>query len=752
VTTKRSNPTEHKRGNPGRLWFALASIIIVACGDHTVPSPFSMDAGEAGAAGGPADYVEGGLNVGDDATDPTLGGPCADDGQCADDIACTKDACDLTLQRCRHTPDDSACDDGVYCNGAEVCDPKLSCHAGAPVSCVDGNPCTIDTCVEKDHSCRHDPRDADGDGDPVWNCAGGGDCDDTDPSVSSLVPEICNNGKDDNCDGKIDEQPCVAPAHDTCDQALLISGSGLTVLPLAAAALDYPTTCAPSGKNFRDLVVALSVPPGPAQDIDIVAQSSAEHVSLGTAMSCGDPASSSCSPSVTTNGGSLSRLHFYGAAPGAYTLYVAADEPMGQSADQKTDPGTSVELTVKYSDATAAPTNETCLTAAELVPNQPVIASLVGAASDVKSACYSAASADVLYAFTLDAARDVHVFANPLDSYGTPELSLRDAACTAKADELTCRVGTPASLFARALPAGRYFLSVAATGPSDISLQLEESDPSTTPDDEGCANPPPLTPAATVDLTLNDHADAVNLGCLPGAPDSTHRLTLSEPSDVLLVGGSSQADTVAVSLGLTDCAAATRLACGTSTNTLIGGSDVYTSSARAHAYGVPAGNYSVVAESAAGNPVSLTAFTRTTRPTTLVSFADDCRAPFEIPATGGHFEGNTANANADFDAGCDVGNQTQGGAPDQILHLKLAAKSRVVLDMAGSSYATMLSVRGGATCPGTELQFACAAGYIPDRSFLDLDLDSGDYYVQVDGYAGDAGAWSLDVYVAQTSL
>jgi hypothetical protein len=33
-----------------------------------------------------------------------------------------------------------------------------------------------------------------------------------------------------------------------------------------------------------------------------------------------------------------------------------------------------------------------------------------------------------------------------------------------------------------------------------------------------------------------------------------------------------------------------------------------------------------------------------------------------------------------------------------------------------------------------------------------LDLESGDYYVQVDGYGGAAGAWSLDVYVTPDSI
>jgi hypothetical protein len=81
--------------------------------------------------------------------------------------------------------------------------------------------------------------------------------------------------------------------------------------------------------------------------------------------------------------------------------------------------------------------------------------------------------------------------------------------------------------------------------------------------------------------------------------------------------------------------------------------------------------------------------------------------------------------------------------------LELKQKSRVVFDMSGSKYSTMLSVRRGPSCPGAELPLACAAG--ESASFLDLELESGDYFVQVDGYGGDAGAWVLDVYVTPDS-
>ena len=67
--------------------------------------------------------------------DPTLGGPCVDDDQCKrDEIPCATFACDQTVKRCRATPDDTRCDDGLYCNGAERCDPRLGCVAGA-VNC-----------------------------------------------------------------------------------------------------------------------------------------------------------------------------------------------------------------------------------------------------------------------------------------------------------------------------------------------------------------------------------------------------------------------------------------------------------------------------------------------------------------------------------------------------------------------------------------------------------------------------------------
>eukprot|EP00573_Skeletonema_grethae_P005131 CAMPEP_0201696978 /NCGR_PEP_ID=MMETSP0578-20130828/8914_1 /ASSEMBLY_ACC=CAM_ASM_000663 /TAXON_ID=267565 /ORGANISM="Skeletonema grethea, Strain CCMP 1804" /LENGTH=628 /DNA_ID=CAMNT_0048183025 /DNA_START=80 /DNA_END=1963 /DNA_ORIENTATION=+ len=47
---------------------------------------------------------------------------------------------------------DSDCDDGVFCNGVEVCDAG-TCKRGPAVTCDDGLACTIDTCNEATDTC-----------------------------------------------------------------------------------------------------------------------------------------------------------------------------------------------------------------------------------------------------------------------------------------------------------------------------------------------------------------------------------------------------------------------------------------------------------------------------------------------------------------------------------------------------------------------------------------------------------------------
>ena len=72
---------------------------------------------------------------------------------CDDGVGCTVDACNEATDTCDNVPDNGLCDDGLWCNGAESCNPGNDCQSGIPVECDDGIPCTADSCNEDDDEC-----------------------------------------------------------------------------------------------------------------------------------------------------------------------------------------------------------------------------------------------------------------------------------------------------------------------------------------------------------------------------------------------------------------------------------------------------------------------------------------------------------------------------------------------------------------------------------------------------------------------
>src|SRR5207302_527971 len=47
---------------------------------------------------------------------------------CDDSFSCTVDMCVPATGMCVHTPSDAMCDDHMYCNGVEFCDPMRGCR------------------------------------------------------------------------------------------------------------------------------------------------------------------------------------------------------------------------------------------------------------------------------------------------------------------------------------------------------------------------------------------------------------------------------------------------------------------------------------------------------------------------------------------------------------------------------------------------------------------------------------------------
>jgi hypothetical protein len=713
-------------------WAFVGVALGLSCGQRGGSDPF-RDAGADARAGRGGEAGESG--IGEAGAPPVLGGACVDDTQCNDENACTSDFCDGRYDRCRNDPVDAVCDDGVFCNGTESCDRMLGCRAGPVTSCSDSNTCTIDVCVEDTKDCRHEPRDADGDGDPALSCYGK-DCDDLDPLTSSSSDERCGNGRDDDCDGAVDEDRCVVPAHDRCGDALAIEADGAYALSTRGAEADFALSCA-SEAAFRDLVVGIVVPDGAPKDVDIVAVAPGTvtpagrvlrtRVALAAVERCGSAGSEiACVESVEVSDDGTARLLLHSLEPGAHTVYVALDRE------------TEVTLTVHFRDATDPPPNLTCGTAVAISPGTPTRAILTGLPDPPLSLC-SVQTGAVYYSLVLDGPRDVRVHAAALDAHGAPVLSLRNARCAEPEDELTCRATDPAELFARALPAGNYVIALAGTGPAEVEVVVSLDQATDPPSTEGCSGSAVLAGGETALVDLGTHTDAVQVGCLPGAPDATYELEIPERSDVMLLDLASP-DGGAVTLANAPCELpADVLACETSRIFPV----------RAVAHDVPAGNVRAVVESRLGSPASLTAFLRPATNTAAVLRADECADAVEIPETGGRFEGTTANLYADYAASCDYGGQTGAGAPDQMLHLVLKKSRRVVFDMQGSTYDTLLTLRRDDGCPGTEIEGTCAVGYARGRSFLDVTLEQGEYNVQIDGYDGAAGKWVLEVFTAK---
>jgi hypothetical protein len=717
--------------------FGAASVQLTAaaCGSSAAPNPFVAQGGGSatgqGGAGGAGGQFDGGP-----AADETLGGPCTVDSQCDDGHACTFDACDQSIKHCRFTPDHSKCQNGAVCDGQEVCSNKLGCIPGEPKTCSDGQPCTIDSCDEATGSCKSEKRDADADGDPDVHC-GGGDCDDEDPLVSSKQAEVCANGKDDNCNKQIDEASCGKPQNDDCFKPLAIDKAGTYAMTTVAAKLDYSSSCPVlNAAGARDVVAALALPAGKA-DVQLTARTDLGlDVSVALVGQCGQPGSEiGCSKGYNhPKGGRVAKMR---------ARSIGGDNAMSLPVYVTTSQPAPVTLRYELLPASTKPANETCGTAVALQDGVPTVASVVDAKTDVASICPGVAG-DLVYKFELTEPRDVHLYASSLDDDGLPVVSLRNANCALPSDEITCGAapfaGKSAHVYRHALPVGTYHVSVAASAPTEALLTLQTAPPTPPPADESCNNPPALVPGKTIDVSLENHQDDIHTGCKAGGVDAAYKLELKQASDVLIVGRFSNGDSAAVEIA--------KPACKTFSDQLVCGIG-YLSPARARLHNLAAGEYRVIAESVQAQPMQLTALVRPAGPPILVPFADNCTDAQKIPAGGGFFQGNTTNAKADFNAGCDQGNQPPGTAPDQLLVLELSQPKRVFFDMQGSGYSTILSVRQGPGCPGAEIAKACAVGYYPDRSFLDLTLGAGTYYVQIDGFVGQTGSWFLDVFVTE---
>ena len=145
---------------------------------------------------------------------PPVAGCCNVDADCDDQDLCTTDACDTVQHVCNHTPA-VTCDDGLFCNGLETCNPQDgTCVLGTPPTCDDGMVCTADSCDPTANNNTGGCVNA-----PIAGCCTtDADCDDHDVCTGTETCEVatgmCHPGTAMVCD---DGNPC--NGVETCDPA-----------------------------------------------------------------------------------------------------------------------------------------------------------------------------------------------------------------------------------------------------------------------------------------------------------------------------------------------------------------------------------------------------------------------------------------------------------------------------------------------------------------------------------------------------
>jgi hypothetical protein len=207
---------------------------------------------------------------------------------CSDGVGCTDDSCNEASNLCVNTPNDANCpDDGLFCDGNELCDPFADCistgdqcpagttcnedtdtcdsvgcisdaecdngqfcdgletcniatgecELGTPVNCDDGVGCTDDSCDEVNDTCDHTPNNA--------NCPDDG--------------LFCNG--DDLCDPVADcsstGDPC--PAGTTCSEATDTCDEIPVVIDLDIAVFQVRNKVRSGGNNPKAITIKLTV-------------------------------------------------------------------------------------------------------------------------------------------------------------------------------------------------------------------------------------------------------------------------------------------------------------------------------------------------------------------------------------------------------------------------------------------------------------------------------------------------------------
>ena len=717
---------------------ALAGLAFAACetggirslpdvslvGDAGLPSDAAADASPDGAVGCTAE----GMGA-------TLGQPCASTSECDDScfcngaelciegvctagaapctdaIDCTTETCLEDSRECVFHADDAMCSDGDACNGAEVCDRVVGCRAAAPLYCNDEDSCTFDSC-DLATGCVFSPRDLDGDGFTDGRC-GGGDCDDDPRFGADIHPgatELCDNRRDDNCDGLRDyNDPTCLPTNDACDSAQLLPGSGTYSGSTAGLAANLTLSCRSSGP---DAVYRFSLDAPHDVRVTVAGGGSGAAVAIRPVAEC------ATGPDIRCGTGTPPRVLSRSLPAGDYAIIV------------QTSTGSVFDLNLNIEDPTPIPPVDLCnATTTDISAGGTFDGMFADVEGDYSLSCHTSSTnyLDAAYTFTLTAPQDVTLTASTSGAAWTPTTYLSLVTdCSDSTTTLSCISGTTSVLRRRALDPGTYYvlLESSATDATDWHLDAVITDPLPRAPADACTTVEDITfGPATASLDTAEFDVGTSCGGTGTAyRDLFFKFSLTTPQDVSLstTGAGFHYAAIETSCGVTG----TELRCRSGSSPLV-------QSWRS----LPAGDYyAVVSTSLGAGTVTAEA---TFSPPTPIPPNDRCSGAIDVSA--GYSATDTLVGFEDDVLGCSGSSRADAF---YVLHLTESHEVVITAQRPDGTSGTTLSLRAG-DCSATA-NLACGTA---TPAAIDRVLDAGTYTIVVEQPLTSTSDFALRVII-----
>lgn len=405
-----------------------------------------------------------------DGREKCIEGTCypAQEPECIDDHDCTVESCDEETRTCNYEVNHDICNDGLFCNGDERCSILHGCVSGTVPDCTDDDICTIDLCVEERGGCVHDQRDLDDDGYIDSNC-GGDDCNDRDREVNPGMEEICDDGKDNDCNMAVDmaDEAC-RPGNDTCSDPILLS-EDVEILGSTYGTMNNYDSDMCYIYSERDVTFQIDL----AEERDLlvhVASVTAGSLNVSIQTICGNHMSElTCQETSTSMTIRRNRL-----PAGTYYLIVWTDHEGDFNISYTTE------------DPTPRPDNDTCDGATDVAGGGTFPGTTCDCLNDFVPTCMSSSGYDTFYTFTTTEPKKITITASALSGYPTVVLALM-TTCGDSGSELECVSSSGSTTMERNfLEAGTYWIAVDIAAETEYNLVVTFDDPIYPPPNDRC--------------------------------------------------------------------------------------------------------------------------------------------------------------------------------------------------------------------------------------------------------------------------